>query len=64
MDRFYRICHRLVAAPIRLIFRIKVTGRENEPNPGDGGDIVCANHMGMNGLAGRGLSQAAAPLYG
>lgn len=45
MDRFYRICHRLVAAPIRLIFRIKVTGRENEPNPGDGGDIVCANHM-------------------
>ena len=45
MDRFYRICHRLLAGPIRLIFRIKVTGRENEPDPGAGGYLVCANHM-------------------
>jgi len=45
MDRFYRICHRLVAAPIRLVFRIRVTGRENEPAPDAGGYLVCANHM-------------------
>lgn len=40
--RLYRICHAIFAGILKLIFHIKVVGRENEPK--EGGYIVCANH--------------------
>ena len=40
---FYRVCYFIFAGIVGLLFRIKVTGREHEPDKG--GFIVCANHI-------------------
>ncbi len=45
MTAFYRTLHIIVGWFVRLIFNIKVVGRENEPKKGEGPFIICANHM-------------------
>ena len=40
---FYRIIYAIFAGLVGFLFRIRVTGRENEPD--EGGFIVCANHI-------------------
>lgn len=42
-SRFYRILYALLAKIVGWIFRIRVIGRENEPD--EGGFIVCSNHI-------------------
>ncbi len=42
---FERFLHALLAWPIRLFFRVRVSGRENIPD--EGGCVLCANHVGM-----------------
>ena len=42
---FYKIAHFLVEMYIRIVFRYKVTGRENIP---EGGCLVCARHYSMS----------------
>ena len=41
-SRVYRVAYALLAGIVGKLFRIHVTGRENEPD--EGGFIVCANH--------------------
>lgn len=41
-SRVYRFCYAVFARIVGWIFRVKVVGRENEPE--DGGFLVCANH--------------------
>ena len=45
MTKFYRVCHTLLAMLIRIIFRLKIIGLENEPETG--AHLVCANHMSL-----------------
>lgn len=40
---FYRIIYAIFAGLVGFLFRIRVTGREHEPD--EGGFIVCANHI-------------------
>lgn len=40
---FYRIIYAIFARLVGFLFRIRVTGRENEPD--EGSFIVCANHI-------------------
>ena len=40
---FYRIIYAIFAGLVGFLFRIRVTGRENEPD--EGSFIVCANHI-------------------
>lgn len=40
---FYKVVYFLLNRLFRLIFRIKVVGRENEPK--DGGFLICCNHI-------------------
>ena len=40
---FYRMIYAIFAGLVGFLFRIRVTGRENEPD--EGGFIVCANHI-------------------
>jgi 1-acyl-sn-glycerol-3-phosphate acyltransferase len=42
-SRFYRGCYAIFAGLVGFLFRIRVTGRENEPDKG--GFIVCSNHI-------------------
>lgn len=42
---FYKIIRAIFKYPLKLIFGIRVTGRENVP--ADGGFLVCANHTSM-----------------
>ena len=39
--RFYKVIYTLLAPIFRLLYRIKITGKENIP---DGAVVVCANH--------------------
>lgn len=45
MKGFYGFWHRVLAAPVRFIFNIKIVNGEYEPRPEDGAYLVCANHM-------------------
>lgn len=45
MKGAYKFFHRLLSAPFRFIFRIKISGRENEPGVESGAFLICANHM-------------------
>ena len=45
MTTFYRILRFILVLPLKLIFNIKVVGRENEPKKGEGPFIICANHI-------------------
>ena len=45
MTAFYRTLHLLVGWFVRLLFNIKVVGRENQPKRGEGPFIICANHI-------------------
>lgn len=42
---FYVIIRTLLVIPARLLFRVKVVGRKNEPKRGEGSYLVCANHQ-------------------
>ena len=42
-SRFFRLICFLFRYPVRLIFRMKVVGAENEPI--DGGFLICCNHI-------------------
>lgn len=39
----YRVCYKFFAGFVKILFGIRVIGRENEPD--EGGFIVCGNHM-------------------
>ena len=41
---FYRFVHSVIIPLLRLMFRVRVTGRENIP---DGPALICANHTAM-----------------
>lgn len=41
--KLYRVLHFLLNGLIRLLFRVKVVGRENEPD--EGGFLLCCNHL-------------------
>jgi 1-acyl-sn-glycerol-3-phosphate acyltransferase len=43
--RFYRFVRFLLAFPARILLRVHVTGRENEPTQESGPYLVCANHQ-------------------
>ena len=43
----YSVIHFLLAWPARLLFRIKVVGKKNEPKKGEGPYLVCANHQSV-----------------
>lgn len=45
MTPFYKTLHFLLAWIFRIVFNIKVVGRENEPKRGEGPFIICANHI-------------------
>ena len=45
MTGFYRFFHTLLKFPIKLIWNIRVVGKENIPKKGEGPFIVCANHI-------------------
>ncbi|MBE6571650.1 MAG: 1-acyl-sn-glycerol-3-phosphate acyltransferase [Ruminococcaceae bacterium] len=45
MTKFYAFCHHCLAVIIKIIFRVKVLGLENEPEKG--GHLVCANHSSL-----------------
>ena len=45
MTRFYRILHILLGWLLRLMFNIKIIGRENEPAKNEAPFIVCSNHI-------------------
>ena len=40
---FYRFVRFVLKAPVRLLYRVKIVGRENEPE--DGGFLICCNHL-------------------
>ncbi len=42
---FYRIAHMIVGWAYRLLYRLRVTGREHVP---EGGVLVCANHSSLS----------------
>ncbi len=44
MKGAYRFFHSILASPFRFLLNIRVSGRENEPDAGSGGYLVCANH--------------------
>ena len=46
-SRFYAVLHFLLAVPVRLLFRIKVVGKENEPRREAGPYLICANHQSV-----------------
>ncbi|MBQ8005679.1 MAG: 1-acyl-sn-glycerol-3-phosphate acyltransferase [Clostridia bacterium] len=43
MRKGYKIVHGILAGAVKFIFRVKVTGLENEPGPG--GILLCSNHV-------------------
>ena len=45
MTRFYRFFHTILKFPVKLIWNIRVAGKENIPKKGEGPFIVCANHI-------------------
>lgn len=45
MTKFYRFFHTLLKGIIKLIWNIRVEGKENIPKKGEGPYIVCANHI-------------------
>ncbi len=46
-SKFYTVLHFLLAWLVRVIFRIRVIGRKNEPKRQDGPYLVCANHQSV-----------------
>lgn len=42
---FYRVLRFLLGLPLRLIFRVRRKGIQNEPRRADGPYLVCANHQ-------------------
>ncbi|MBQ9802013.1 MAG: 1-acyl-sn-glycerol-3-phosphate acyltransferase [Clostridia bacterium] len=42
---FYVIIRTLLVIPAKLLFRVKVVGRKNEPKRADGPYLVCGNHQ-------------------
>ncbi len=43
MRKGYKIVHGIIAGAVRFLFRVKVTGLENEQ--GEGGILLCSNHV-------------------
>ena len=44
---FYVILRFLLWLPLKLIFRVRIRGRKNEPTRKDGPYLVCANHQSV-----------------
>ncbi len=44
-NAFYTVLHFLLVWPVRLVLRIRVHGKRNEPKRKDGPYLVCANHQ-------------------
>ncbi len=44
-NAFYTVLHFLLVWPVRIIFRIRVKGKKNEPLRKEGPYLVCANHQ-------------------
>ncbi len=42
---FYTVLHFLLVWPVRLVLRIRVRGKKNEPKKSEGPYLVCANHQ-------------------
>lgn len=42
---FYSVMHKIFAGAVRLLYRVEVIGRENEPELSKGGVILCSNHL-------------------
>ncbi|MBR7112042.1 MAG: 1-acyl-sn-glycerol-3-phosphate acyltransferase [Clostridia bacterium] len=42
---FYVIIRTLLVIPAKLLFRVRVVGRKNEPKKGEGVYLVCGNHQ-------------------
>ena len=42
---FYVIIRTLLVIPAKLLFRVKVIGRKNEPRVKEGAYLVCGNHQ-------------------
>lgn len=45
--KFYAVFHALLVYPVRLIFRIRIKGAENEPKKEEGPYLVCSNHQSV-----------------
>ena len=45
MNRFYAFFKFLLAWIFRLLYRVKVVNKQNQPKKGDGPFILCANHI-------------------
>ena len=45
MTPFYKFFHTILKFPIKLIWNIRIVGKENIPKKGEGPFIVCANHI-------------------
>lgn len=43
MRKGYKVAHTILAGLVRFLFRVKVTGLENDP--GEGGILLCSNHI-------------------
>ena len=43
MRKGYKIVHSVVSGRIKVLFRVRVSGIENDP--GDGGILLCSNHV-------------------
>ena len=46
-SKFYALFHFFLAWLIRLIFRVRIVNRKNEPKKEDGPYLVCANHQAL-----------------
>lgn len=43
MRKGYKVAHSILAGLVRVLFRVKVSGLENDP--GEGGILLCSNHV-------------------
>lgn len=43
MRKGYKVAHTILAGLVKVLFRVKVKGLENDP--GDGGILLCSNHV-------------------
>lgn len=43
MRKGYKVAHTILAGLVKVLFRVKITGLENDP--GEGGILLCSNHV-------------------
>ncbi len=47
MNGFYGFWHKILAAPLRFVFNVKIKNPQDEPPIDSGAYLVCANHMSI-----------------